>query len=297
MANSIDLVTVFQPILDEIYQTAALTSLMDSPTKPVDFAGAGAVKIFKTSVVGMGTYSRATGYPAGDITGAWELMTLTAERGRALTVDRQDDDESLGMAFGTVISEYMRTQVVPEIDAYRFSRYASWSGIQEVASPATLSKTTILDAIDAGSAKLDDENVPAEDRILFISFSCYRFLNAAITRMLANERAADRRLQMLDELTVVPVPQGRFYKGITLNAGATGSAGGFAKTSVTGRDINFMIAHKGAVLQAVKQDALKIFDPETNQTTDGWLIQHRAYHDAWVYDNKVKGIYSHIKGS
>jgi len=27
------------------------------------------------------------------------------------------------------------------------------------------------------------------------------------------------------------------------------------------------------------------------------LIQYRLYHDAFVYDNKVKGIYSHIATS
>jgi len=63
MANSIALASKFQPILDEIYKNASLTASMDAQTKPVDFGGAAAVNVFKTSVVGMGTYSRATGYP------------------------------------------------------------------------------------------------------------------------------------------------------------------------------------------------------------------------------------------
>src|SRR5574341_2255163 len=98
MATSIDLVTKFQPILDEIYKREALTSPMDAATKPVDFMGANVVKVFKTSVIGLGTYSRSTGYPAGDVTGTWEALTLAASRGRAFSIDRMDDEESLGMA-------------------------------------------------------------------------------------------------------------------------------------------------------------------------------------------------------
>jgi len=56
-----------------------------------------------------------------------------------------------------------------------------------------------------------------------------------------------------------------------------------------------MLMHPSAVLQATKLNSLKIFSPDENQTSDGWLIQHRVYHDAWVYDNKLDGIYLHMK--
>jgi len=297
VANSIALVTKFQPILDEIYKRESLTAILDAQTKPVDFMGANVVKVFKTSVVGLGTYSRATGYPAGDVTGTWEALTLSASRGRAFSIDRQDNDESLGMAFGTLANEFIRTQVAPEVDAYRFSKYASWSGISEVGSPATLSSSTVLAAIDLAGQTLDDLDVPAEGRILFVSSAVSAFLKAAVSRYLANETSADRRVKNLDNMQIIQVPQTRFYKGITLDAGATSSAGGYTKTSSTGRDINFLMMHPGAVLQATKQAALKIFTPEENQSADAWLMQYRLYHDAFVYDNHVNGIYSHIKAS
>jgi hypothetical protein len=82
-----------------------------------------------------------------------------------------------------------------------------------------------------------------------------------------------------------------------LDAGGSSSAGGYAKTSSTGRDINFMLLEPSAVLQATKLADLKIFSPEENQSADAWLLQYRLYHDAFVYDNKVKGIYTHIKAS
>lgn len=295
MANSIALAQKFQPILDEIYVRESLTSLLDGQTKPVDHGGANEVKIYKMSVVGLGNYSRATGYPAGDVTGTWETVKLEIERGRAFNIDRMDNEESLGMAFGTLVGEFMRTQVAPEIDAYRFAKYASASGISKVDTPTTLSSPSqVLAAIDAAQLKMDEDEVPVEGRILFISATCGQLLDGAITRSLANDRNADRRLQTLDGLRIIRVPQKRFYTAITLNDGASTNAGGFAK-AVDGKDINFMLVHPSACQQAVKHAQLKIFSPEENQSTDGWLIQYRLYHDCWVFDNKASGIYVHHK--
>ena len=297
MANSIALADKFQPVLDEIYKSASLTARLDGATKPVDFAGANVVKVFKTSITGLGTYSRTTGYPAGDVTGTWETLTLNQSRGRELSIDRMDDEETLGMAFGTVVGEFMRTAVVPEVDAYRFSTYASASGITEVGTPATLASNTILAALDAASLVLDEAEVPAEGRLLYLSATCANFLKTAVSRYLANENSVNRIVKMLDSMEVIPVPQTRFYKGVTLNAGATSSAGGYVKTTTTGRDLNFLMLHPSAVLQATKHAGLKIFDPDQNQSADAWKVQYRLYHDAFVYENKVKGIYSHIKAS
>jgi hypothetical protein len=299
MANSISLVTKFLAILDELYKKESLTASMDAPTKPVEFGGAAAVNVLKLSTVGLGTYSRATGYPAGDVTAAWETLTLAASRGRALSVDRMDDEETLGMAFGKLAGEFMRVNVAPEVDAYRFSKYASWSGISEVGSPAALTTAAgVLAAFDVAMAQLDADEVPAEGRKLFIVTGNYNLLKASITRELnTNQTIADRRLTNLDNVEIIPVPQTRFYKGITLDAGASASAGGFAKTGTTGRDINFLLLHPSAVLQAVKHDNMKYFSPDANQTADAHLLQYRLYHDAFVYTNHVKGVYSHIKDS
>lgn len=294
MAQSIALATKFQPILDEIYKAASLTARMDAQTKPVDFAGANVVKVFKTDPIGLGTYSRVSGYPAGQVVGAWETMTLSIERGRAFVIDRMDDEETLGMAFGTLASEFIRTEVAPELDAYRFAKYAGTSGIQTVAG-ATLDANSILTAIDAAKLALDQNEVPREGRLLYISDACLNLLEGKVSRFLANENVVDRTVNRFDGMEVIMVPQTRFYTKVTLDAGASVDAGGYSKTSNTGKDVNFMIIHPSSVLQVTKHAALKVFTPEENQTSDGWLIQYRIYHDAFVYENKVKGIYLHKK--
>jgi len=294
MAQSIGLAQKFQPILDEVYKLSSLTARMDTPVKPVNFAGANVVKVFKTDPIGLGTYNRVSGYPAGQVVGSWETLTLSTERGRSFVIDRMDDEETLGMAFGTLASEFIRTEVAPELDAYRFSKYASTDSIN-AATPATLTADTIIGALDAAKLELDKDEVPAEGRILYISDTCLGYLEGKVSRFLSNENNVDKRVMRYSGMEVVMVPQTRFYRGVTLNAGAAVDAGGYAKIADTGKDINFMIIHPSAVLQVAKHESLKVFSPDENQTTDGWLVQYRIYHDAFVQANKLNGIYAHWK--
>jgi len=294
MAQSIALAQKFQPILDEVYKLSSLTARMDTLTKPVNFAGANVVQVFKTDPIGLGKYNRVSGYPAGQVVGSWETLTLATERGRSFVIDRMDDEETLGMAFGTLAGEFIRTKVVPEVDAYRFSKYASTASIN-AATPGTLDANGIIKALDDAKLELDKDEVPSEGRLLYISDNCLNLLESKVSRFLGNENAVDKRVTKYSGMEVIMVPQTRFYKGVTLDDGATVDAGGYAKTANTGKDINFMIIHPSAVLQVAKHDALKVFSPDENQTTDGWLMQYRLYHDAFVYANKLNGIYLHCK--
>jgi len=298
MANAIDLVTTFLQLIDESYGLDSLTARMDAQTEsPVEFDGTATVKVMKLSMVGLGTYSSVTGYPAGDITATWEAMTLAASRGRAFSLDRMDNDESLGLVLGSAIRMWTREKVAPEIDAYRFAKFAGFSGISTTTEAALTTAAAVLAAIDVAALQLDTDQVPSEGRLLYVSSPIARLLYAAISRTLANETGAERRLRTLDEMTIIPVPQARFYTQVTLDAGATSSAGGYTKTASTGRDINFMLLHPSAVLQATKLNQVKYFSPEVNQISDGHLWQYRLYHDAFLYENKVKGVYLHKKNS
>jgi len=297
MANTVSLVSKFLALIDMVYKLESRTAILDAMTQAPDFLDANQVKVMKLSMVGLGNYSRTTGYPAGDLTAVWETMTLATERGRAFSLDRMDNEEMLGLVLGNLIREWMRIHVAPELDAYRFSKYASFSGISEVGTPTTLANSTILAAVDVASAQLNADEVPPEGRVLFVSDSNQTFLDQAVTRTYGNETTVVRQIKDYNNMQVIMIPQTRFYKGITLDAGATSSAGGFVKTVTTGRDINFLMVHPTAVLQPVKLNQVKYFTPEVNQISDGHLWQYRLYHDAFVYENHVDGVYSHIKAS
>lgn len=288
MANSISLAQKFLPVIDDSYKASSLTALMDTASK-ADFSGANEVKVLKVSTTGLGDYSRTDGYPKGDVTAVWETLKLEAERGKEFSVDRMDDEETLGMAFGAVTGQFMRDWVCPELDAYRFATYASTDGVL-TAEPATLTKETIVSAIDEAVRAMDEQEVPEAGRILFINSELKPVINEAFDRTWGSDSAINSMLFQYNNMPVIYVPKSRFYTGITLHDGTSNC--GFSKTD-DAVGINFMIIQPSAVLQAKKICMPKIFSPDENQEMDMWKFQFRLYHDCFVYDNKKAGVYVH----
>lgn len=293
MPNAITLAQKYLPLLDEVYKRDALTSILDSANNKVQFNGGNTVKVFKTSMEGLGTYGRNTGYVQGSVTAGWEDFTLTQDRGRKFMIDVMDDEETLGMAFGTLAGEFLRTQVTPEIDAYRFAKYASTTGVgTETADITDSTKVTTL--IDTGRQVMADKEVPIEGNILFVSEKTYAQLKNNIVRTTMNgENGINYNVETFDNMRVIRVPSGRFNTAITLNDGSTGGTEGGFKPTAGGSAINFMIIHPSAIIQVAKHVAPKIISPEVNQTADAYMFMYRIYHDCFVEDNKVDGIYVH----
>lgn len=295
--NTFEYAKSFLPILDEIYKASSKTAVLDTANERVRFIGADTVNLYTTSMDGLGDYSRNAGFVTGSVTGSWEPYKLTQDRGRSFMVDVMDNDETMGMAFGTLAGEFIRTQVTPEIDAYRFAKYAGTTGIS-TATPADITPgTTDLPAlIQTAETAMGDDEVPEEGRILFISETAYAALKDKITRMVMNgERGVQTAVDFYDNMRVVRVPKGRFNTAITLKDGVSAgeTSGGFAVPASTSYPINFMIIHPSAILQVTKHLVPRIFSPQVNQSADAWKFDYRIYHDCFVEKNKVAGIYLH----
>lgn len=280
MPNTINYAEKFVPVIDGIYKKASLTSILDAQTQP-DFSGVNTVKVMKVTTTGLGDYSKENGYANGNATLEWEAMKLEEDRSAQLTVDRMDNEETLGQAFGVIMNEFIRTNVAPEVDAYRFAKYAKTANIG-TASAALADGEAVVKALRAAITAMDEAEVPTEDRVLFITPTLYG---------LVQDLDTTKSKEVLKRFSaIVEVPQTRFYTDITMNSGA--DAWGYTK-GAGAKDINFIAVSKSAVVQATKMALPKVFDPDTNQTKDAWLFQYRLYHDAFAYENKVKGIYAH----
>ena len=164
MANTIALFKKYVPLLDEVYQNAAITSVLDSDASLAQ-AGANANEIIipKISMDGLGDYDRNSGYTNGDVTLTNETVKFNYERGRMFTVDAMDNEESAGIAFGKLAGEFIRTKVAPEGDAFRFATYAGVSGIGS-ASGELADGAAVIAALRAATNKMDEDEVPFEQR-------------------------------------------------------------------------------------------------------------------------------------
>lgn len=290
MPNSIALAEKFLPILDGVYKRESLTNRLLGANALIRFDGANKVSVFKTNPDGLADYSRNNGFVNGSVTAGWESYTLSKDRGVSLSIDRMDNEETLGMAFGTLAGEFARVKEVPELDAYRFAAMASANGITSASAAITVGTTDVPGLIDTAEQVMGDAEVPYEGKILFVSEKCYAGLKAKITRYLRNEGEVQRNVEMYNDMEVVRVPKGRFNTAVTLYDGTSNF--GFAPTA-GGYPINFMIVHPSAVLPIVKHEIVNIFSPDENQNADAWKVNIRLYHDIFVLDQKVKGIYCH----
>ena len=137
-------------LLDEVYKNASKTSDLDGDTTLVR-AGANANEIIipKIAMDGLGDYSRNGGYVNGDVTFTNETVQFNYDRGRAFTVDAMDNEETAGMAFGKLSSEFIRTKVVPEVDAFRFATYAGTTGISKATAGTLANGDAVLAALVA----------------------------------------------------------------------------------------------------------------------------------------------------
>ena len=298
MANSITLFKKFVDKLDEVYKQSAKTAVLDGDSTLVQMgANANEIVVPKISMDGLGDYSRNGGYVDGNVTLTNETVTFNYDRGRAFSVDAMDNEETAGLAFGKLASEFIRTKVVPEMDAFRFAQYAGTTGISKVSAGATLSTgADVITALRAATTKMDEDEVPMENRILFITPT----LDGLIQDM-----DTTKSREVLGRFSEkILVPQSRFYTAITLYDGKTDTSsqdsgvnqkvGGYVKASA-GKDINFMVIHKPALLQYTKHTVSKVITPAENQSADAYKFPYRAYGLADVYENKVAGIYLHHK--
>ena len=117
MANSIALAKSYLPIVDYVYKAESKSAILDAANANIRFLGGNKIELFKTQLDGYGDYSRSAGFPTGSVTSTWEELTLSKDRGVELKVDAMDNEETLGQAFGTLAGEFVRTQMVPELDA------------------------------------------------------------------------------------------------------------------------------------------------------------------------------------
>lgn len=282
MANNIQAAKKYLPVLDEIYKLNSLTAVLDgNPELVREGANAGELLIAKLSMQGLADYNRNTGYVDGDVTLEWETIKADYDRGRMFSVDNVDNQDSADVAFGQLANEFIRTKVTPELDATRFAKYAQTSGVGK-ASGALDDGAKVIAAIRKAVTTMDEAEVPAEGRILFIT---------PTLKGLIDDLDTNKSREVLKKFAEIKeVPQSRFYTQITLTPNA---AGGYTKNVTTGKEINFMIVHPTATVQFPKHVAPKVVTPERNQNADAYKFGYRIVGVAKVKENKVSGIYVH----
>lgn len=241
-----------------------------------EFTGAKTVKILTPVTVPMNDYQRSGTNRYGDPTEMQDIiqeLTLTQDRSFALTIDKGNDaDQGYAKNAGKMLMLQIAERAVPEFDRYVFNKLANKAGI--IAGNAqALSEANICSRISDATAVLDDMEVPAYDRLLFVSTAAYKMLKHSDEFLAVNELGRDALKKGIvgsyDNMQVIKVPATRWPA-----------------------NLNFMIVHKNAATAPVKMSETRLHkDPPG---ISGHLLEGREYYDCFVFAPRACGVYAEV---
>lgn len=305
--SGINYASIFQQALDEQMITGASSGWMELNADMVRYNGGNEVKIPKIVMDGLGDYDREDGFVKGSVTLTWQTHELTQDRGRTFSIDAMDVDETNFVATaGNVMGQFQRTKVIPEVDAYRYSKIGAGAiDNDKVTDGYTAAAASILGKLLDDIATVQDIVGEGEPLVITMSIPVAAVLDqdTKIMKMLDvmefQQGNVKLKVKSIDGIPIIKVPSARmktvyeFYDGTTEGQ----EEGGFVPDAMDAKDINWLITARRAVIAVSKTDTPRIFDPMTNQKAHAWKIDYRKYHELWVPDNKWDGVWANIKQS
>lgn len=330
LANKIGLITKYsEGAWDTVYKAESFSSLLDRQSNLIKFDNARTVRVFKGALGGLGNYRRNNvelgqpeglaprGYVQSNLQATWETYTLTQDRAACYPIEYFDDEETAGLSVGYVVKESSRTVVIPEVDAYCFSKIIDYlvkfnfGSIADWTNPGTAMlgnlvignadniATAPIAALNKGYKWLADNEVPVERQIVFASTAFDNALRETneLYRRLAAEPSSDKSVSFhitnYEGRRIVVVPPQRF--GVLF---ATNPINGYHFAD-DDPYIDFIVMDQEAAVHVVKYNKVKTLTGEaalaaTNM--DAIVVYVRIYHDVFVFDNRIVGIYAHVGG-
>ena len=297
--NTLQYSQQFQTVLDAQMLAGATSAFMEANAGQVKYDGGDTVHIPEISMQGLAKYDRDEGFNQGSVTLKFNPHKMTQDRGRTFQLDSMDVNETNFVATaGTVMGEFQRTQVIPEIDSYRYSKIAALATAEnKVITGFTPAVATILEKLEAEITEIQD--VVGEDEGLIVVMSTKlrtilnnadkfnRYLNVAEFK----NGSVNTTVKSFNDIPILGVPSARMKTQYVFNDGKTANqqAGGF-KADTTAKDINWIIMPQRAPIAVSKTDKVRVFTPELNQKADAWKIDYRKYHDLWIPKNRFAAI-------
>lgn len=294
--NTMAYAAIFMEELDHQLVEGSTTGWMEENAGQVQYNGGAEVKIPKVTMSGLGNYDRDGGFVKGAVSVTYETKEMTQDRGRTFQLDAMDVDETNFAAMaGNVMGEFQRTKVIPEIDAYRYSKIAELAEAKGKTKKYQPAVGSIFENLMTDLNAVRDLAGECEDIVIAMNAKTAGLLDLEKggTNILQGgtftQGSLELKVKEIDGCPIIRVPSARFQTKFKFLDGVTNAEGGFTADE-TAKEINWMILVKHVPVAVSKTDVTRIFDPMTNQNANAWKIDYRKYHDLWIMDNGMDGI-------
>ena len=305
--NSLEFQSKLTGELDKALVQEAQTSFFADNALRSKFVGARTVLIPDVDMEGLGNYDRDDGFVTGALTVSSESYTMAMDRGRSFQLDREDNDETgIANLAGQVMGEFVRTRVVPELDAYVLSKLATL---------ATTKSQTVTGTVASQIYKMITEAINKVQAVAGYSEPLVCFVDSTVWAALMNTTEVTRQINVgefkkgtvntkvkyLNDVPIIPVSDDRmktaytFYDGVTDDSGSSGAdqtVGGFVPAT-SAKKIGILVLPRRAASLVKKSERIRTFTPEQNQKADAYLFQYRIYYDLFVKKSLTGTVYTY----
>lgn len=271
---AINYASKFASQIDERFTKEALST--PAINTDFDFVGVKTVNVYSVPTSPMNDYTKSGSSRYGtpeELENSVQELTMTQDRSFTFTIDRGTyNDTQMTNAAGMALQRQLREVVIPEIDKYRFAKICANAGTIQTGA---VTQDNAYDAFLDGTTSLIDNKVSTAGAVAYVSSAFYKIikLDSAFIKQsdIAQNIAIKGQIGMIDGIPVVVLPK-----------------------SYMPTDVEFFVTNRIATTAPVKLTEYKIHDNPPG--INGWLVEGRVYHDAFVLENKKKAIYVHKSG-
>lgn len=272
---AIEFASKYAAQIDERFSKEAMSA--GAVNQDYDFVGVKIVNVYSVPTAEMHDYERTGSNRYGtpeELENSVQELTMSQDRSFTFTIDRGNyNDTQMSNAAGAALQRQLRERVIPEIDKYRFAKICANAG---TTATGGITKTNAYDVFLDGTTALVDNNVPTAGAVAYVSSAFYKLikLDPAFIKQgdLAQNIALKGQVGAIDGIPLIVLPQSYLPTGV-----------------------EFFVTNKIATTAPVKLSEYKIHDNPPG--INGWLVEGRVYHDAFVLENKKKAIYVHKSGA
>lgn len=257
----------------ERFYEESLTQSSFSTDMDMEFTGVKTVKVTEVLTAPMNDYNRTkSGNRYGDPADLQDLVheyTMTKDRSFTAIIDKGDNSEQQAVKnAGKAVSRQLREVFTPEVDKYRFTKWAAGAG-QKVTAEAPTAEN-IYGQLLAAKVALDNKHVPKKGRTFYLGSAAYIAL-----------MECDKYIR-LDKLGGKAIPTGVIGRIFDMDIKSV-------PDDYMPEGVYFMAIYKNAAISPVKLQETKIhIDPPG---ISGHLLEGRFIYDAFVKENMKNGIY------
>ena len=300
--NSLETAKRYTGELDKVLMQKSAVGFMADNAFRAKFVGAQTVIIPDIDFVGLADYDRDAGFSKGATTVKQTSFTLTKDRARQLQIDREDLDET-GVAnlAGRVLGEFVRTKVVPEMDAYVISKLFSVAAStklkaddkedfktnntkQYVESKAYADLVATINSV-YGEAGYDSELVAFVDGTLYSKLMTSTEISRQLVISDFKQGEINLKVKFLNGVAIIPVADNIMKSAYTFGEN------GFVPAD-DAKSVRALVMPKTAASLVKKTERMSIFTPEQNKDADAYVFNYRLYYDVFVKKSNLKTIHA-----